>query len=213
MSKKITVIPATGGAYRDLTIEPGTTPRDIKQTLALSNEHVLTQGRGAEPIPEDANLCETLADGAKIYSTTSVEWGTSFWGWIFDGPEPTPAPKRACVRVERAYVPAGSQPIRVQREPRPYWAERGWTRKGREYSGQYQTRFGNWYGWISESPGGRVETFISNPPLKLRKHPHWPCFRDRGNGWSFVHPVAEVPDASAAILAIEKTLRETFTRK
>jgi hypothetical protein len=75
MSKNITVIPATGGPYKDLKIDPGTSIRDIRQALGLSAEHVLTRGQGAEPIPDDENLYETLSDGAKLYSTTPVEWG------------------------------------------------------------------------------------------------------------------------------------------
>lgn len=75
MSKKITVIPATGGAYSDLTIEPGTTPRDVKTQLGLAPNFVLTHGQGAEPISEDTNLYETVTDGTKLYATTDVEWG------------------------------------------------------------------------------------------------------------------------------------------
>ena len=75
MSKQITVIPATGGAYSDLTIEPGTTPRDVKTQLNLAPNYVLTRGRGTEPIADDANLFTTLENGSKLYATTDVEWG------------------------------------------------------------------------------------------------------------------------------------------
>ena len=206
--KHITVIPATGGAYRDLTLEPGTTARDVKRALELSNDNVLTNGRGAEPIADDENLYETLSDGAKLYATTSVEWG----GIIFDllnyllAP---PSPKER-VRICRTYNPAGGQVIAVPRNPIPYWMERGWVREGREYCGKYFTQFGRWAGRITESPGGRVDTYIAQPPRALESHPHWPCFRKREDGWYFVHPVHDVPDVSAAILAVEKTLNESF---
>jgi hypothetical protein len=133
--------------------------------------------------------------------------GTGMINWLFD----TSQRRDARVQVRRTYTPAGRQPIRVQRELRAYWTERGWIRKGADYTGQFQTRYGSWQGCIRESPSGRVETFIYNPPAQLRRHCHWPCFRDRGNFWYFVHPVLEVPDVSAAIIAIEQTLNEAFT--
>ncbi len=77
MSKQITVIPATGGAYSDLTIAPGTTPRDIKKQLGLATNFVLTRGRGTEPIADDENLYESVTDGTKLYATTDVEWGAT----------------------------------------------------------------------------------------------------------------------------------------
>jgi hypothetical protein len=73
--KNITVVPATGGAYSDLAIAPGTTPKDVKKQLGIADDFVLTRGKGAEPIPDTENLYETVADGSKLFSTTPVEWG------------------------------------------------------------------------------------------------------------------------------------------
>ena len=208
MSKQITVIPATGGAYRDITIEPGTTARDIKKALNLSNENVLTKGRGAEPIPESENLYETLLDGAKLYSTTAVEWGGPFLDWL----DYLLTPSKPRIQIRRTYTPPGNQTHTVPRHPIPYWREQGWARDGQSYTGEFQTAFGRWPGWITESPGGRVDTHIGNPPAALKRHSHWPCFRKRDNGWFFIHPIKDVPDVSAAILAVEKTLTEALTR-
>ena len=77
MSKQITIIPATGGAYSDLSIEPGTTARDVKAQLNLATNFVLTRGRGTEAIQDDTNLYESVTDGTKLYATTDVEWGTT----------------------------------------------------------------------------------------------------------------------------------------
>src|SRR5258708_7917752 len=120
MSKNITIVPAAGGPYRDLTIEPGTTARDVKQALALPTDNVLTKGRGTEPIPDDENLYQTLADGAKLYATTAIEWGGGFLEWLFNLPPPTPAR----VRVARTYAPPRRHTVPVLRNPLPYWAER-----------------------------------------------------------------------------------------
>ena len=73
--KNITIIPAAGGNFSDLTIQPGTTPRDVKRKLGLADNFVLTRGKGTEPIPDDENLYETVTDGTKLYATTDVQWG------------------------------------------------------------------------------------------------------------------------------------------
>jgi hypothetical protein len=73
--KNITIVPATGGAYSDLSIAPGTTPRDIKKQLNLANEYVLTRGRGTEPLRDDENIYESVSDGSKLFASTNVEWG------------------------------------------------------------------------------------------------------------------------------------------
>lgn len=73
--KNITVIPATGGAYSDIQIAPGTTSRDIKKQLNLADNFVLTRGRGSEAIPDGENIYESVSDGTKLYATTDVTWG------------------------------------------------------------------------------------------------------------------------------------------
>lgn len=73
--KNITIVPAAGGAYSDITIKPGTTPRDVKQQLGLADDFVLTRGQGTEPIPDGENLYESVADGTKLFATTDVQWG------------------------------------------------------------------------------------------------------------------------------------------
>src|SRR5206468_339113 len=153
--------------------------------------HVLTRGQGAEPLSEDENLYETLSDGAKVYSTSPVEWGfDGIFDLIFGQLEKLQTfvpPHKTCTPAPIVIRSHGRQPIPVRRDPRPYWLDRGWTLKDATYSGQYKTPFGSWFGSINQSASGRVETFIAHPPSKLRSHPHWPCFRDRGLGWFFVH--------------------------
>jgi hypothetical protein len=117
----------------------------------------------------------------------------------------------AKVEVRRTYVRSrGRESVIVQRDPRPYWQERGWTRERGVYQGDFQTPFGTCQGYGTVSPSGRVEIFIHNPPASLKRHPHWPCFRERNSGWFFVHPVSRVPDISAAILSVEKTIAESY---
>ena len=98
----------------------------------------------------------------------------------------------------------------VQRAMTPYWKERGWRQLKSDYLGNFQTKFGSWQGYIYVSPSGRIEVYIENPPSELEKHPHWPCFRARENGWFFIHATTPVRDVSAGILSTEKTLTEAF---
>jgi len=119
----------------------------------------------------------------------------------------------AKVAVQRQYLvdPLNAR-VRtlVQRAPTPYWKERGWQQQGPDFVGSFQTRFGSWPGFVKVSPSGRIEVFIRHPPDALQRHPHWPCFRVRNDGWFFIHPTHDVPDVSAGILSAEKTLTEAF---
>lgn len=108
-----------------------------------------------------------------------------------------------------ALRPTGSR-ILVQRDRRPYWQENGWRKQEGVYSGEFQSRFGRWHGSITVAPSGRIDVYIWNPPAALEKHPHWPCFRKRDDGWFFIHPVEPVKDVSAAILSVEKTINESY---
>lgn len=100
--------------------------------------------------------------------------------------------------------------ILVERIPRAYWEERGWTNQGDCYDGDFQTRFGKWPGCAAVSPSGRVEIYIHYPPTVLRHHPHWLCFFKRKGGWYFVHSTDPMEDVSAAIIAVEKIINEAY---
>lgn len=133
--------------------------------------------------------------------------------WFEQPNPPVQSPPR--VQLHRQYLPPSSGSRRraaivVEREPRPYWQERGWRQNGQIYQGNYQTTSGSWPGHVVVSPGGRVEVYIHNPPSALKRHPHWECFRPRNGGWYFVHPVNRVADVSAGILGVEKTITEAY---
>jgi hypothetical protein len=118
--------------------------------------------------------------------------------------------------VSRPQVPLPSVDKRpgprvvVKRAPIPYWQERGWKKECGNYQGNFQTPFGQWPGYVTESPSKRVEVFIHNPPAILRRHSHWQCFNKRDGGWYFVHPVVRIADVSAGILGVEKTIAEAY---
>lgn len=138
------------------------------------------------------------------------------WVWELDSAPPATQPAAPKVALVQTRVintsplrPAGPR-ILVQRNPLPYWEERGWQRNGRTYTGTYQTVHGSWRGKVTESPGGRVEVFIYDPPAVLESHPHWACFNKRANGSYFIHPVTPIADVSAGIINVEKTINEAY---
>jgi hypothetical protein len=73
--KNITVCIATTGAFSDIAIAPGTTPRDIKAQLQLDEKYVLTRGKGTEPIPDGENLYESISEGTKLFAATEITVG------------------------------------------------------------------------------------------------------------------------------------------
>ena len=74
--KNITVIPASGGPYRDVKIAPGTSARDILREIGFDDRYILTTGRGPEPFGSDENVFPMVQDGTKLYASTPVEVGT-----------------------------------------------------------------------------------------------------------------------------------------
>jgi len=138
----------------------------------------------------------------------------SFFGWLDERPRSNAPPPEVVVSRQYVQQPLTSSRsgmrILVNRSRTPYWEERGWQKSGDSYVGSYQTPFGKWPGRVTESPSGRVEVFIQHPPKFLERHPHWLCFFKRDGGWFFVHPHTRVKDASAGILAVEKTLAEAY---
>ena len=100
--------------------------------------------------------------------------------------------------------------VSVRRANIAYWEERGWKKQGDHFSGPIKTPQGSWQGRATASPSARIEMYIKDPPSALNRHAHWPCFRPQGGGWYFVHPVTSVPDVSAGILSLEKTINEAY---
>src|SRR5947209_7555499 len=89
----------------------------------------------------------------------------------------------------------------VKRIEKPYWQERGWSRRGNCYTGTYQTGYGSYYGRIEHRGGEMIDFFICQPPDVLKQSSHWRCFRERSQGWYLVHMGTKPGDVSSGILA------------
>ena len=98
----------------------------------------------------------------------------------------------------------------VERRQIPYWQERGWTRVGNVYTGNYQTPYGAFQGWIEQDRSGRINFYIYNPSNNIRSHSHWTCFQHRNNDWFLIHMGREPKDVSSGIMTIERLIKEAY---
>jgi hypothetical protein len=125
------------------------------------------------------------------------------------GTRPAPVSIRNLfVRLVRGHGPA----ITVERREIPYWQERGWTRRGREYEGAYRTRFASFRGRIEEHRSGSIEFFLFNPSAEIKASSHWCCFASRGSGQYVVHMGRRPKDVSSGIITIERRITEAYQK-
>ena len=123
------------------------------------------------------------------------------------GTRPAPASLRETIsRWTRGHAPA----ITVQRRPLPYWQERGWTRQGNVYTGNYQTRYAAFQGWIEQERSRHISFYLYSPSAEIRSHSHWTCFQHRGNDWFLIHMGREARDVGSGIMTIEQLIREAY---
>jgi hypothetical protein len=101
-------------------------------------------------------------------------------------------------------------PVRVDRQQRPYWQERGWRWEGNRYLGNYQTMYGAYMGMIEQHGRNHFAFYIFDPPEVLRHHHHWVCFQHRGDNRYQVHMGTMPDDVSSGILTIERLITEAF---
>jgi hypothetical protein len=110
--------------------------------------------------------------------------------------------------VRKIAASAGDGRFRVTRRlGDPYWRERGWVTWDGHCHGYYQAGGQSFEGRV-DLPGR--EFFIRYPPPELKKHPHWPCFWPRNDGWFKVHFAIEPGDISSGIMQIERMLHEAL---
>ena len=123
------------------------------------------------------------------------------------GTRPAPVSLRELVsRWARGHAPA----IPVTRRPIPYWQERGWTLNGNVYSGNDQTPYAAFQGWIEQERSGHIHFHLYNPSAEIRSHSHWTCFQHRGNDWYLIHMARQPRDVSSGIMTIERLITEAY---
>ena len=71
--KRITVVLAGTGEFKDLAIEPGTTAQDVLNAIG-HDDYRLSSSQGAPCSPTD-NIFEIVTDGEKLYAAPHAEAG------------------------------------------------------------------------------------------------------------------------------------------
>ena len=123
------------------------------------------------------------------------------------GTRPAPVSIREIFsQLVRGHGPA----IAVLRREIPYWQERGWTRRGREYTGSYQTPYAAFQGRIEEGWSGHINFFLYRPSPQIQNCSHWCCFAPFGNEWYLVHMARRPKDVSSGIITIERLITEAY---
>ncbi len=107
-------------------------------------------------------------------------------------------------RAVRGHAPA----LAVERRVIPYWQEHGWTRDNNTYSGNYQTPYVAFQGWIEQEGSGHINFYLHNPSPQIRSHSHWSCFQHRGDDWYLIHMARRPKDVSSGIITIERLITE-----
>jgi len=109
--------------------------------------------------------------------------------------------------------PAEDDVIVIRHVVEPYWQELGWQPDGNRLNGFYRTPGGSFEGYVLDWRSRSPRFYIIRPPRELKKHPHWACFRPRGNGLYWVHFARTPPGPDPGIIEIEKVLGEALSSR
>jgi hypothetical protein len=219
--KRIAVkVAGSEGEPLDTTIKPGTTAADILTQLNLQGYLLSTGPDSSHFYRDDELVYPNVTDGGKLWATTPADVGT---GSLGEG-RALPLLHKSLNKLQNhsmlntlklkhrlllQRLHALRRGTIIRRSPKTYLSQQGWRRaflhSGSEWQGYYRTRFGSFKGRVAASNPPR---FYLKPPEKLRRHSHWPCFSDQGNGWFSVHFYTIPKDISSGVIAIERILTE-----
>jgi hypothetical protein len=100
--------------------------------------------------------------------------------------------------------------VHVRREPTCYWQDRGWRRQRDIYSGYFAFNGRHWPGQIAWRPDGLRGCLIASPPTEVLQGGHGSCFTPKGEGVYAVHFSRRPETVDAAILEVEKVVRQAL---
>ena len=224
MKKNISVMVAESGQRYDLEINPGTSARDILREMRLPAVYQIAKPKEGI-FAENEIVYEDVPDGVQLVASTPVEVGAGILTAIENflsggGGEPPSLLNHRRQIVENSFHPYGPKIKHCGISPAGnvarknellYWQKKGWIKtKINVYQGEFSGGGYNLRGRAEQSPSGRLDLFMFNPPEKLlKKHPHGKCFWFKKDGWYFIHSNNEKYfDLSSAIIQIEKLLEE-----
>jgi hypothetical protein len=65
-------------------------------------------------------------------------------------------------------------------------------------------------GHVVEHRGGHLDFYLYAPSEQIRRHSHWICFTDRGDGWYAVHMGRQPKDVSSGIITVARLISEAY---
>jgi hypothetical protein len=227
MTKRIAV--KIAGSEReplDLTIKPGTTIADILTQLNLQGYLLSTGPNSSHFYGDDELVYPNVTDGGKLWATTPADVGSGSHGEgralpllqeslnkLYNRSLLNPLKLKHRLLLQRLHALRRGTIIR--RSPKTYLSQQGWRKaflhSGSEWQGYYRTRFGSFKGRVAASNPPRF--YIYKPPENLKRHSHWPCFSDQGNGWYSVHFLRIPTDLDSGVMMIERIICESMKLK
>lgn len=118
--------------------------------------------------------------------------------------------RRLLSSIASALLRPHTEPEVVRRQQIPYWQQRGWTRSGNLYTGNYQTPYGAFSGMAEDQGGNFFRFYLFDPPAEVRRSSHWACFQPRRNKGYLVHMATMPADIGSGIMTIERLITEAF---
>lgn len=210
--KQVTVCMLESGKLLDRTIAPGTTAADLLRDIGLPNG-LLSKSRDGEFLANADTVYDKITDGQKLFASTPASVGASFFENLVN---------KAIEKIVGKYPPRPSEVLAlpggtirrpapvVGRREIPYWRERGWTRTGWKYKGNYVTPYGAFAGSVSQPSISDLQFYIQHPPDWIFNSSHAACFQPRSKDWFLIHMSTRPKDVSSGIVTVERLLTACF---
>jgi hypothetical protein len=209
--KQVAVFLVGSGQIIDRTIAPGTTTADLLRDVNLP-QGLLSKRTDGDYFANSDSIYDKVNDGQKLFASTPASVG-SFFDTINNALERfdvkwlsntiTNSEIRGAILRPTSHV--------VHRQQIPYWQERGWKKKGRDYSGNYVTPYGAYTGYVSQCSSSEIRFYIENPPECIFSSSHAGCFQRLGGGSFFsIHMSRRPKDVSSGIVTVERLISDCF---
>lgn len=76
MEKRLVIkVAGSTGEPQEITIHPGTTTKDVLDSLGLSRNLLITQDPAGNPFGIDETLWDKVQDGQKLFASPAMEVG------------------------------------------------------------------------------------------------------------------------------------------
>ena len=119
------------------------------------------------------------------------------------------------IRPREVIVVSPQVVVVIEPPPRAVWDEKGWERRGDEWSGFYDvtdrsTGERRQFEGLVVMEGDEAQPYIEDPPAELSQHPRSACFQRQSDGWFLVNWSVPARNVDEAIIYVEQVLSEAI---